>query len=70
MTTPQTWTPAYIRRAPGWHDGAGRLLDFGGVFDLKIYTDPGFADAEAIAEDLLMVKQDLRRALNAVQHAQ
>lgn len=67
MTTPQTWTPAYIRRAPQWHDGVGRLLDIGGVFDLKVYGDAALADAEAMAEDLLMVKQDLRRALAAVQ---
>lgn len=66
MTIPQTWTPSYVRRAPRWHDGAGRLMDFGGVFDLRVPTPPGGVDAEAMAEDLLMVKQDLRRALEAV----
>jgi hypothetical protein len=63
MTIPQTWTPSYLRRAPRWHDGVGRLMDIGGTFDLKLPRTPAEVDAEALAEDLLMVRQDLRRAL-------
>lgn len=63
MTTPQMfWKPSYLRRAPRWHDGVGRLLDVGSVFDLRLPVPAHGIDAEAIAEDLLMVRQDLAAA--------
>ena len=63
MTTPTlfAWTPRYLRRAPRWHDGAGRLLDLGQTFDLRLPLPAG-TDAEAYAEDLLMLRQDIDRA--------
>jgi hypothetical protein len=60
--TMRKWTPRYVRLAPRWHDGPGRLLDLGSVFDLRLPVPAGGVDAEAMAEDLLMVRQDLNAA--------
>lgn len=54
------WRPSYIRRAPRWHDGAARLLDLGGTFDLRL---PYESNEQALAEDWVIVREDLRRAL-------
>jgi hypothetical protein len=65
---PPSWVPSYLRRSPRWHDGIGRLMDLGGKFDLMIPAAEGVHDAVARAEDLLMVREDLRRALEQLQH--
>jgi hypothetical protein len=56
--------PSYIRRAPRWYDGAARLVDLGGTFDLHL---PIESNQEILAEDWLLVRDDLRRALSAIQ---
>jgi hypothetical protein len=68
MTTAagRTWTPSYVRRAPRWHDGPGRFLDLGSVFDLRLPVPPGGMDADAMAEDILMVRQDIDAARTAL----
>lgn len=70
MTSPSPrlhWRPSYLRRAPRWHDGAARLLDLGGTFDLQL---PPTDDGEAIAEDWRMVSDDLHRAIDQLrEHA-
>lgn len=55
------WRPSYVRRAPRWHDGIGRLLDLGSTFDLRL---PPETDAERLAEDELMVLEDMRAAVD------
>lgn len=64
MTTQMmSWTPSYLRRAPRWYDGSARLMDLGCAFDLRLPLPPGGVDAEAMAEDIVMVRQDLQQAL-------
>lgn len=53
------WRPSYIRRLPRWHDGAGRLMDLGSTLDLRL---PYTSDSERLAEDWVMVRDDLRRS--------
>ena len=57
------WRPSYIRRAPRWHDGVGRLMDLGSTFDLRL---PLETNGDALAEDWLIVHDDMRRALDAL----
>ncbi len=52
--------PSYMRRAPRWYDGVARLLDLGGVFDLRL---PPERDADKIIEDRVMIAQDMRIAV-------
>jgi hypothetical protein len=59
--------PAYVRRAPRWHDGAGRLLDFGSTFDLRLRNE---TDEEILIEDLRTIGADLRQALESLDSAQ
>lgn len=61
MTSPQMafWRPSYVRRAPQWYDGAGRMMDLGDTLDLRL---PDESDAVRLAEDWVMVRDDLRRA--------
>ncbi len=66
MTTTTTWTPSYLRRAPRWYDGVGRLMDVGSMLDLRLSAPRGGIDADALAEDLLVARQDLRRALETL----
>ncbi len=58
------WRPGYLRRAPRWHDGVGRLLDLGGTFDLRL---PDEDVAEALVEDYRVAVDELRRAWDEVQ---
>lgn len=58
----RTWAPSYLRRAPRWYHGVGRILDLGAVFDRRRPLPPDGVDAEAMAEDLLMIRQDLDAA--------
>jgi hypothetical protein len=55
--------PSYLRRAPRWYDGAGRLLDLGGTLDARVRPE---LDDERLAEDFAMMRRDLRRALAEV----
>lgn len=63
VTGREFWRPSYVRRAPRWHDGVGRLMDLGGTFDLHL---PYESNEQASAEDWLMVRDDLRRAVSAL----
>lgn len=53
--------PSYLRRSPQWYDGAARLLDFGGTFDLCL---PEESDADQLLEDWAVVVAELRAALD------
>lgn len=56
----QFYRPSYVRRAPRWHDGVGRLMDLGSTFDLRL---PHESDLERLGEDRLMIQQDMQVAV-------
>lgn len=60
MSSSTFWRPSYLRRAPRWYDGAARLVDLGATFDLAL---PQESDAEILAEDWVVARDDVRRAL-------
>lgn len=67
LPTPRfLWRPSYVRRAPRWHDGVGRLLDLGATFDLRLPVD---TDADKLNEDLLMIRQDMQQAVEELRAA-
>lgn len=62
MTTDPSpfYRPSYVRRAPRWYDGPGRLMDLGAAFDLRL---PDESDADRLGEDRFMIQQDMRVAV-------